>query len=274
MASKLLKIPNMSILSVDRVVKFTTRRKQQLFMDGTSSKILLAFDFDRTITKENTDFIAFDMLPDEEERKKLWCQIEKGKWSKFMNMVFGRLKDHNISLNELKSKIEQMPLIEGMQEMFDYIASNKDLYDCIIISDSNSWFINSILEKNNLKRVVSQIFTNPATLSENQLSISPCHSHNHLQCPSNMCKGQLLTDYIHSSKVCGTSFKSISYFGDGGNDFCPCNHLGKNDFVFPRRGYELEKKLISVQKSGNTIQAQIVPWDNGYQILDRLLLLK
>lgn len=47
------------------------------------------------------------------------------------------------------------------------MRSNKDLIECAIVSDSNTFFIESILEKKALKDIFSKVITNPVQIVDN-----------------------------------------------------------------------------------------------------------
>jgi len=235
-----------------------------------ASKILLAFDFDRTITVENSDFHALELLS-KEDQDKLWATCEDGQWQKFVNTVFETLAQRNVSIEEFRNKMKKLGLVNGMPELFKHIMANEDLYDCIIISDANAWFIDIILEENDLKSAVKKIYTNPTTILENkQLFVKPCHSHNHSSCPHNMCKRDLLQRYIQDINANGRRYSTVCYFGDSTNDLCACECLGESDFAFPRKGFSLEEKLNKISDNGNgtsaTVQAKVVPWETGFEI--------
>ena len=56
----------------------------------------------------------------------------------------------------------------------------------------------------------------------------------------NLCKGQILEDYIASSEK---KFSLVCYVGDGKNDFCPSLRLSANDLVCVREGFSLVKYI-------------------------------
>ena len=119
----------------------------------------------------------------------------------------------------------------------------------IIISDSNTEFIEHILKERNLHHLVDKVFTNPANWdSEGKLLIKPYHHQVLHTTPSpstdhvllqetcklstkNLCKGQILEDYLRS---CRKDFSLICYVGDGKNDFCPSLRLSARDLTCVR----------------------------------------
>lgn len=231
------------------------------------SKTLMIFDFDNTLTVENTDMIAFNMIPNNVDRSNLWLEKRHIEWTEFMNKVFKKLSMSKVSIEQIEAAMKAIPFIEGMLRVLSYCKEHPALFDCIIISDSNSWFIDIILKHNNIDNI-SKVYTNPADISEDELlHISPCHSHNHTSCPKNMCKRVLLKDYLEECNLKEIYYKTLCYVGDGSNDYCPCTFLKSSDYIFARTEFNLEKKLCSNQ---GDIEAKVISWRNGYQILTTL----
>lgn len=162
------------------------------------------------------------------------------------------------------------------------IAALKEAHACgatiIIISDANSVFIQEILKAHGLFDIVERIITNPAVWSEvgagegkdgvggEMLAVTrlhvPSNPHGCERCVKtpNMCKGKIVADLI---KVHTPT--TIVYGGDGGNDFCAACSLRPNDFVLPRGGYTLAKKLAQDQTKGpNLVTATQRLW-NDYE---------
>ena len=231
-------------------------------------KVLLVFDFDETVSDENTCMTVYKMIG--EGRRQVWSGIQPGQWHLFMHKVFVRLQNDNVPLRQIKEVLEDVPLVNGMMELFEYIKENKHLYDCVVISNATSFIINSIVERHNFGPAIDQIYTNPTIYEDGMLGVEPCHSHSHGMCPPNMCKGSLLTDYIQEQRNKSVTYKMVCYVGDGGNDFCPSVQLKSTDFVFVRRGYSLEKRLAAHCESGGTVDARVVVWDDGFEVLDRI----
>lgn len=68
--------------------------------------------------------------------------------------------------------------------------------DLKVASDSNQFYIRTILEHNGIYSCFSEIITNPAVVDEGRLRIFPYHGaaapHGCNLCPSNLCKVPLL----------------------------------------------------------------------------------
>ena len=67
-------------------------------------------------------------------------------------------------------------------------------------------------------------------------------------------------DYIKDK-----NYETVSYFGDGKNDFCPTTKLSQNDRAFPRKNFPLDLKLQE-----NEVQAKVQSWNNGIDLLPLL----
>lgn len=78
--------------------------------------------------------------------------------------------------------------------------------------------------------------------------------------------GHILETHVKEREAQGVVFSRICYVGDGGNDYCPTLRLSSNDYVFPRTGYRLERKI----KASSQVKANVVFWESGQTILDTL----
>jgi len=138
---------------------------------------LLVFDFDHTITDLNTDVEVQKLapggeIPSSSEMRGLYS--DKG-WTEFMGAVFSLLHENQVSQAEILSLMAGLKFTPHMDNLLE--LSVKELgATIIIISDSNTVFINHILEVNNLDKLVDKVFTNPAEWTEDgRLTIKPYH---------------------------------------------------------------------------------------------------
>ncbi|XP_050429857.1 probable phosphatase phospho2 isoform X1 [Adelges cooleyi] len=222
-------------------------------------KMLAVFDFDHTIVNENSDVVARDLLPSEDVPKS--SKTYSGKWTQYMQQVFCSLNNLGTSPEEIIDTVSNMCPIEGMPKLIRSLHENN--FDVIIASDSNSLFINGWLKYNNLDDAVVCVYTNPAKIENGLINIEPFTLQTICKlCTTNMCKGNIVEE--HKLKT-NNIYTTIVYSGDGKNDFCPAVKLTKNDIVFPREGYELEKLLKT-----HAIQANVVSWSTGKCIYNYL----
>ena len=105
--------------------------------------------------------------------------------------------------------------------MLRIISQETHNAETIIISDSNSVFIEEILQHHGLDRLVAKVFTNPAKFEENDegnkvilkiepfTQVDPEKSKGDYS-PKNMCKGDILEDYIAKRKEEGNDKPATS----------------------------------------------------------------
>lgn len=103
----------------------------------------------------------------------------------------------------------------------------------LLLSNSNSVFISTILEHHSLSNVFAEVITNPAEWQGDLISlrrrVDP-HGPQHgckVGCSANMCKGAELDAFLerHGGR---DAFARIVYVGDGANDFCPVLRLNQS----------------------------------------------
>ncbi|KAF0870655.1 pyridoxal phosphate phosphatase PHOSPHO2 [Crocuta crocuta] len=234
-------------------------------------KILLVFDFDNTIINENSDTWIVQCAPEKKLPIELQDSYEKGFWTEFMGRVFKYLGDEGVSEDEMKRTVTSMPFTLGMVELLNFIRKNKDKFDCIIISDSNSVFIDWVLEATGFHDVFDKVFTNPAAFDSNgHLTVENYHAHSCNRCPKNLCKNAVLVEYIDKQSQQGVNYTRIVYIGDGGNDVCPVTFLKKSDIAMPRKGYTLQKTLSKMSQNLEPMESSVVVWSSGVEIISHL----
>ncbi|TEA33036.1 hypothetical protein DBR06_SOUSAS32910001, partial [Sousa chinensis] len=118
-------------------------------MYPAAMKILLVFDFDNIIIDDNSDTWIVQCAPEKELPIELQDSYEKGLWTEFMGRVFKYLGDESVREDEMKRAMISMPFTPGVVELLNFIRKYKDKFDWIIISDSNSGFIDWVLEATN-----------------------------------------------------------------------------------------------------------------------------
>jgi len=231
---------------------------------------LLVFDFDHTIVDLNTDAEVQKLhpggkIPDTSDVHGLYSEVG---WTQYMAEVFKLLHENQVNKSEILSMMASLKYSPGMDVL---LKTSVEKYNAkiIIISDSNSVFINHILEIRGIKNLVDVVFTNPAEWDGDLLQIKPYHHQTDCDLSeANLCKGRILDEYINSQPV---KFPFVTYVGDGGNDFCPGLRLKENDLMCVRKGYSLEKKIPKMkEKRGLEIKSEILYWTSGEEILNRI----
>eukprot|EP00195_Chlamydomonas_chlamydogama_P012515 CAMPEP_0202913686 /NCGR_PEP_ID=MMETSP1392-20130828/61150_1 /ASSEMBLY_ACC=CAM_ASM_000868 /TAXON_ID=225041 /ORGANISM="Chlamydomonas chlamydogama, Strain SAG 11-48b" /LENGTH=367 /DNA_ID=CAMNT_0049605041 /DNA_START=146 /DNA_END=1249 /DNA_ORIENTATION=- len=152
-------------------------------------KHLAVFDFDHTIVDGNTDVHVHTAAPGGHIPPSLKKNYVKGRWLDFMNSIFQYMFECGVDIPRIKSAIEEMELTNGMPALLQMLKEHKKSFDVLILSDSNTFFIQSILDNRGLADVPTSIITNPAEIIPpvpkfNSLSQGNSPIHTPLRSPS------------------------------------------------------------------------------------------
>eukprot|EP00798_Chlamydomonas_sp_ICE-L_P025736 gene25736-11396_t len=247
-----------------------------------SGRQLVVFDFDHPIVDDNTDYAIRKAAPGGSIPSSLADSYVPGQWMEHMNSIFEYMHQQGVSVGDMEDLMKRIPLTEGMQELLLWLHSMRCRFDVAILSDSNTIFIQTILDALKLDHIFGEglVMTNHAHVSEDPTDAGRLHvrgyhtSDNPHQCPKcnpNMCKQQALRDFVTQQQLGGMDYKRILYVGDGNNDLCPAKMLSGNDVVMPRVGYPLDKILHGADKDQLQIKAQVVSWKSGSEIQEWML---
>ncbi|GAB6032686.1 Phospho-2-dehydro-3-deoxyheptonate aldolase AroG [Chamberlinius hualienensis] len=272
---------------LDKVVRIryeSTRRTSKLknsvedmAEQGQKGKKLVVFDFDHTLIEDNSDVFVQHLGLDGKIPESIKSTYRSKNWIEFMNNVFKYLHGIGISGQQILDCMDKMVWTSGMIELIKYLHDQQN-NEMIVISDSNTIFINRILQVAGMSQCIRKVFTNAAEFDEKGLlCLSPYHQQDWCELSTeNMCKGYILDCYLNERlEKDGVKFEQIIYVGDGANDLCPAIRLSKSDLVFARSGFGL-MKLIDKNKQANGIDlrviAKVIPWNSGNEIVDYLTL--
>ncbi|KAJ8971103.1 hypothetical protein NQ314_000885 [Rhamnusium bicolor] len=238
------------------------------------SRNLAVFDFDHTIINDNSDTAVMNLVDHSKIPKEVKKLHRSDGWTAFMQGVFNTLHEHNIKEECIKELITKLPPVEGMPELIKEINELLN-FDVIIISDSNSYFIDLWLEANDLTQNILKVFTNPARFVNSLLQIQMYHLQDSCKLSTkNLCKGQIMEDFIRTQKEEGVTYETIIYCGDGLNDFCPILRLREKDVACVRDKYKCVE-MVKTAKEGKhvdeegvvrTVKSQVCIWNNGFEI--------
>ncbi|XP_061198939.1 pyridoxal phosphate phosphatase PHOSPHO2 isoform X3 [Neopsephotus bourkii] len=164
---------------------------------AAAMKFLLAFDFDHTIIDENSDTWIVKCAPEKKLPNGLRNSYRPGHWTEYMGRVFVYLGDNGVKEDVMKRTMTTIPFTAGMVDLLGFIGENKELFDCIIVSDSNTVFIDWILKAADFHKVFDEVFTNPAAFSSTgYLTVQDFHAHHCAKCPKNLCKREVLKEFL------------------------------------------------------------------------------
>ncbi|KAH1066409.1 hypothetical protein J1N35_031396 [Gossypium stocksii] len=235
-----------------------------------ASDIVVIFDFDKTIIDCDSDNWVVDELGATELFNQLLPTMP---WNSLMDRMMKELHSQGTTIEDIAAVLKRTPI---HLQIIEAIKSAHALgCDLKIVSDANTFFIETILEHHGLQECFSEINTNPGFVDEQgRLRIFPHHdftksSHgcDHPSCPPNMCKG-IVIEKIQASLSMEDQKKTIIYLGDGLGDFCPTLKLGDGDYMMPRKDFPVWDLIC---KNRSLIKAQIYEWSDGEEFESVLL---
>jgi len=91
-----------------------------------AKRALVAFDFDHTLINKNSDTYILRLLPNgtdlPQSIRKLYSTAG---WNDYQREVFRYLHSLHVTKDQLLSCVAEIPLIEGMRELLEYLAASK-----------------------------------------------------------------------------------------------------------------------------------------------------
>ncbi|XP_035381324.1 probable phosphatase phospho1 [Electrophorus electricus] len=238
-------------------------------------RFLIFFDFDETLVDECSDDAMVTVAPGGSLPGWLKDTYQPGKYNEYMQRVLAYLAEQGVTPATICNTIERLPPCPGIPALLRFLMScPPEDFEVVCVSDANTVFIESWLESLGFRPLFLRIFANPAHFDDSgQLQLRPFHAHNCLRCPVNMCKAELVQQYI-AQRVCergGRHYQRILYVGDGANDFCPSLTLSGGDTTFPRRDFPMHRLIQEMEEAKpGEFKANVVPWSNGEDIIKRL----
>jgi len=129
-------------------------------MNENLKKTLIIFDFDNTVIDKNTDgeIIRAQSLLGQCISAKNYFKNDVG-WAESMSYTLKELHLNNINKQEIDKIILDIPLTPGFDEVFDTLRKHKERFDCIMLSHSNTYFIDLLVKKYNLGNCFDSIHT-------------------------------------------------------------------------------------------------------------------
>jgi 2,3-diketo-5-methylthio-1-phosphopentane phosphatase len=160
---------------------------------------VLIWDFDKSLVDANTDdWVPKVLAPDllEYIRKEYRAGRQ---WTELMDDVAGQLFDRGFKREDLERALCSIPY---HPDMFAALKEASSLgFPSYIVSDANSFYIDTIVRHHGLTPYVTQIITNPSYFEDSgRLRIVKYSSKSEHGCGrgcSNMCKGWILKHKLH-----------------------------------------------------------------------------
>ncbi|XP_057457499.1 inorganic pyrophosphatase 1-like [Lotus japonicus] len=225
--------------------------------------IVVVFDFDKTIIDCDSDNWVVDELGFTDLFNNLHSTMP---WNTLMNRMMMELHSHGKTIEDIEQVLQRIPI---HPRIIPAIKAARNMgCDLRIVSDANTFFIETILKHLGIRECFSEINTNPSYVDdEGRLTILPYHVHGCCNpCPPNMCKG-LIIKRIQDT-ISHEENKRFIYLGDGAGDYCPSLKLKDKDFVMPRKNFPVWDLIC---KDPSCIKAEIHEWSDGEEFEQVLL---
>ncbi|KAF9115904.1 hypothetical protein BGX27_005785 [Mortierella sp. AM989] len=236
---------------------------------STVIKRLVVFDFDWTLIEADSDFWVIQNLGGElaKQQAELFGKIQ---WTDLQDMLLGQLYEHGVTRQDLEKSLQEIPLTSDIAAALHLMKSQGA--ELCIISDANTFYIDTILKAHGLDHLFTSIITNPAHFDDHgRLHVARFHGLDKephgckLPCHPNLCKGRELQKLIDAQ-----TWDQVIYMGDSTNDFCPSTRLsssdyhGRGDLILARANLLLEKEI---QEHPEMIKAKVIYWDSPKDVL-------
>ncbi|KAK7940080.1 hypothetical protein WMY93_003406 [Mugilogobius chulae] len=240
----------------------------------SDKRFIIFFDFDETIVDETSDDQVVQTAPGQYLPDWLKDTYNPGRYNEYMQRVLGYLAEQGVTESDMRAVMEKIPATPGMLTLFQFLRTRPQTdFEVVLVSDANTFFIESWLRRTGARGLFHRIFSNPATFNKDgRLMLRPFHSHDCPRCPVNMCKQVLVREYVtRRMQERGRPYQRIFYVGDGANDFCPATALGPRDVVFARRDFPMHRLIIETHEATpGEFKAVTVPWANADEVVQRL----
>ncbi|KAM0031986.1 putative hydrolase [Helianthus debilis subsp. tardiflorus] len=231
------------------------------------SGIVVVFDFDKTIIDVDSDNWVVDELGATDLFNQLLPTMP---WNSMMDKLMEELHLQGKTIEDIKQVLNRVPIHPRIVPAIK--AAHALGCDLRIVSDANTFYIETVLSHLGIRECFSEINTNPGFVDdEGKLRILPYHDflrspHGCSLCPPNMCKGKVIERIQSTFK--NEKDKKIIYLGDGAGDFCPILKLVKGDYMMPRKDFPVWDLIC---KNRELVKSEIHEWTNG-EDLERILL--
>ncbi|KAG0891371.1 hypothetical protein G6F34_011742 [Rhizopus arrhizus] len=171
-------------------------------------------DLLRSLIEQDSDYWTIYNLSPE-----LWLEVKRNEnsmqWTDLMDYALCKLQDDGIAINDIAQNLKTIPFSQEMRNVLMDLKSKE--IPVILLSDANTFYIETILTAYDVRDCVTQIITNPAYIDEKGrlrvqryiLASDPQHNCTN-PCSVNICKGKELDMLL---KKYGP-LEKVAYIGD------------------------------------------------------------
>ena len=231
-------------------------------------KSLIIFDFDKTITQNDTFEEQIQLLNSKEAEDDLLRRVYDENWASVMAETYERFYDMKITIQDINKYIDKVEINKGMKELFNFLKDKKDKFLLVIFSAGHLYQVNRVLEKNNLTNFFDDIVAFNSYVKDGKIIIDKPKEFSCDRCMGvGQCKTQEFNILKNKYEKKNIFFDKIYYICDGENDFCLARNLKKDDELLIRKAFSLDKYLYN-KGFIKDIKCDVVKWNNGFDIIN------
>ena len=224
---------------------------------------VVVFDFDLTLVDVNSDTYVPGRL-EPALLAHIRAESRRGAaWTPLMDDVLGRLHAAGHGEAALAGALRAMPVQPALPAAVRAAAAAGAQVH--VVSDANTFYIETALAHLALRPLVASVVTNPAAFdAAGRLRVAPYARapHGCARCPPNLCKGAVLDGLLPRGA-------RVFYAGDGGGDVCPALRLRAGSVACARAGCDMAKTLRKLHAAA-PLAVTVVEWRDGQDLLDAL----
>lgn len=238
-------------------------------------KTLIIFDFDYTMIDVDSLYeqSRLSLTPEETEQIiKYDHDITKGfEWT--IEYFYQKLKSKNKTLSDVNSYIDTIKLGKGFPELLNFLHEHNKKFDLIVVSGDIDYPIKRVLKNHSFLEYFNNIIAVQSEPDEEKIiNFKPLEKSGCPLCEPNGCKTFCVKKYFEKNGILWENrdkYERFIFICDGSNDLCLAKNLDKNDILFPRKDFNLYKKLYEKGQIDN-IKCNVQPWNNAFDILDSI----
>ncbi|KAF9917513.1 putative phosphatase phospho1 [Lobosporangium transversale] len=224
------------------------------------SKRLVVFDFDWTLIETDSDYWIAEHFGQEfaQQQQDLFDKVQ---WTDLQDLLLGQMHQRGVTRQDLEKSLKEIPFAPEMIAALRLMKSQGA--ELCIISDANTFYIDTILKVHDLDQLFTKVITNPGHFDKDgRLRIKRYHDIDQephgcsFPCHVNLCKGRELQKLMDAQE-----WDQVIYMGDSTNDFCPSARLLKErgDIVLARANLLLEK---NIKEHPELVKAKVIYWES------------
>ena len=177
-------------------------------------KLIMFFDFDGTIIKGNSEHAVIPRVTLKYSYLSMGLAWFRGRYLELMQSMYRDQHKSGVTKEQMLAKLDGFELVPGMEDLFARLGDEFDA-ELVVISNSNTLFVDHILARHRMKKNVAKVIANPAEFGESgMLNLSAQGEYSCQRCPPNLCKGSVVEQYLAGS---GREFDVVGFAGDGPN---------------------------------------------------------